>query len=152
MSMTARQIRDALKPMKDFAPAILAAAEIAEVAEQAEAAMASKAAERDKLDKDIATSRRILDEVTHAVQAKAAQLSSCGQDLSLEQEKMGRALVEATSQHQKKLAGYVAEQAEKESHLAALNQKIDEANATLKKAQDDLREFRRQLKQALPVT
>ena len=151
MSMTARQIRDALKPMKDFAPAILAAAEIADVAEQSEALIAGKAAEIARLESETATAKKALEAVTQALQVKSSQLSCCDTDLAKEQEKMGLSLTEAKKAHRQTLAKYVAEAAEKESHLAALNQKIDEANATLTKAQDDLREFRATLKRALPV-
>ena len=152
MSMTARQIRDALKPMKDFAPAILAAAEIADEAERYDSLISTKAAEAQKIEQDIATSRQALAAVIETLRDQSEKLGGCNTVLASEQAAMDRALADAVHTHQQKMDRYVAEAAEKESHLAALNRKIDEANATLTKAQDDLRVFRADLKKALPVT
>ena len=152
MSMTARQIRDALKPMRDFAPAVLAAAEIADEAERYDGLLAAKAAEAKTLDDAIVTSKQALAAVQETLLCESGKLGSCNAVLFDERKAMESTLAEATRAHQRKLDRYVSEAAEKESHLAALNVKIDEAQATLAKAQDDLRVFRADLKRALPVT
>jgi chromosome segregation ATPase len=110
--MTADEVRKSLEPMKNFAPAVLAAAEILESFEHATKELAETDKVKTALGQDIARARQELDSL---------RASKTSLPLEIDRSKT-------------ELRGVRQELVEKKAELVELEKKVEAANAVLARA------------------
>jgi chromosome segregation ATPase len=139
--MKADEIRNTLKPMADFAPAILRAAEIVEAAEAADKQLAT-------LDKTIAEKKKQIDALDKETQRQenlskmaTQNYTKARDDADLKLAQVEATLKDARLSAEKAIVGLNANVDKKRAELTALNKEIEAEKQRLAKAQQSLKEW-----------
>lgn len=136
--MNAAQIRKALQPMADFAPAIMSALDIIESAEGAEKVLKGLEATKAKLESDITGLQRLKDE--HEANARGAQikLSRSVDECDIKKAELRKELTELANEVTAKnaeiygLEGVFAERKKaKDMQIESMQKRIDGMNAEI---------------------
>lgn len=142
MAMTSREILDTLKPMRDFAPAIIRAAEIIEAVEQASVTLKamdkSKAgvqAEIDELNKQAASTRQ-------ATAATVSELETARADVLAEKEKLNASLKPLQAKLKTAQAALDSVQSDYAKKLAALDEELRAKQTQLDGVKSEIEAFR----------
>lgn len=143
MALTAAQIKTKLKPMMDFAPAILAAAEIVEAAEAAEKQVSEHyaccATMRADIDVMKGQQSALFDECVKLQQQREQEKGELASQRAAIKEK----LKPAQEQLEKAEAALEATKQEHARVLAANNEELHNLTTLLEQKRSDLADFRR---------
>jgi chromosome segregation ATPase len=142
--MTAQEIRNALKPFSDFAPAILKAMEIVQSAEDAEKRLQSMDKEIAARKTEMAEANKQLDAVlakATAERAKLARLQAENEQRREELLKSLNPLKQQKAEAEKAIADAVSA---KDKLIAEKNDELEAANAQLDKVRREIDRLKKQ--------
>lgn len=133
--MDSKQIRAALKPLIDFAPAVMKAAEIVEAAEIAEKALANAtktdAERKAALIQDIGALEESKSKILNSIEVARRDLATFNENSARDRSLMSAELAAAHVAHEKALNDLDSARQQKEQEVARLQAMRDEKQAEL---------------------